>query len=173
MKAKILRIGVRQMLRTVLARGADWPDWIEIHRFAGVPRDAHVASVSIGPEGFTFDFVITHDSFPEVKEGEEVPEVGWEVNEIRIARLRGGTEDEFNLVATLSEENERLRGVFDDLRNDDTRTQAAFAEGVQRSLEAVMAWLTEARVAPENRDRLVAVNPSRLINALMRLKAPR
>lgn len=105
------------------------PDMIGIPRAENIPAGATVERCIHSPERRAFLFQVHHPSFPLWPDGEHCPpgeelSVVWDYITIH----KGGKTVDY--LKHLQEENDRLRGIFGDLRLDSPAIDAAYRQGM-------------------------------------------
>lgn len=117
----------------------------------GVPADCKVERVFHFPERKAFGFYLTHPTFDPVPVGQHPPsagEVRYEAVQVRLMPGEAGAAAGAHYPAyhALRAENERLRGILSDLREDSPRLKAMYEQGRAEEREAA-ARRARARAA--------------------------
>lgn len=114
-----------------------WHAWrwgtVIVHHIDGVPLDAKVESVHYDPYRAGFLFRVSHPSYDVVPDGMYAPDCGLLPGTLETALTVDHREGVPYLPAynALLAENERLRGIFSDMCEDEQRLKGALAQGFE------------------------------------------
>lgn len=120
-----------------------------VHWLDGLPDDARVVHVIYEPFRRAFGFFITSASFDDVPDGQETPwanGLDWKAESLAIDRDENeGGAGTARAYQALCAENERLRLLFSDLREDDARLKAAYEQAREEVHAEIVAGLAAGR----------------------------
>lgn len=157
-RIKVIRIPRRDLLHWFFRRGQEWPDFVSLPVCVNIPEGSQILQCQFDDLHMSLLYIVEHPSFPEVPDGEKPPveDVQYMVFRIQANQERPpGANDqthgnappypEFPIVHSLYKEVLYLRGVMDDLRQDnlpssdvvDQAYRAGFQKGISRVLHEI------------------------------------
>ncbi len=129
-RIRVYRLPEDAVLDLFHRQGSKWPDLIQIP-VLGLPPGAKVLRVVHEWDNLSFSFLVEHESFDSVPEGERPPIAGPLSYHILAVETAADIEGHrrLRLLDHLEKENAQLRAVFGDLREDSPAAKAAYELG--------------------------------------------